>query len=179
MALKAAQVEAVQQLQRQHDAELDEVQLQSVEDVMQDMMTKVHIQMLSVPHFHRRLGAHALSQLRHSTDNPALHPETGTAVLTLLRSINSLLALQVSRLQAAIAEAAAQVGITVSWCPPSFANSGLQEEFEEMGAWLSRISDTLHQLCRERRRLMVCGACLMCLCQGLLMPGCVAVACIS
>lgn len=84
--------------------------------------------------------------------------------------------LQVSRLQAAIGEAAAQVGITVSWHPPSFANSGLQEEFEEMGAWLSRISDTLHQLSRERRRLKVCVAyCTCCAvnfsCQVLLLMG--------
>ena len=90
--------------------------------------------------------------------SPHLHSQPETVVFFLLRRQSICLVLQVSRLQAAIAEAAAQVGITVSWCPPSFANSGLQEEFEEMGAWLSRISDTLHELCRERRRLMVCVA---------------------
>ena len=56
-ALKAAHVEAVQHLQRQHDAELDEVQLQSAEDIMQDMMTKARIHVLSMPHFRGLLGA--------------------------------------------------------------------------------------------------------------------------
>jgi hypothetical protein len=61
--------------------------------------------------------------------------------------------LQVSRLQAMIAEAASALGMCVSWSPP--IEDRLKEDFNEMETWLARISLACQQQAEAHKVVQV------------------------